>query len=65
VPVVKELLFAALLCKRFKLRIYEITQFFLKREYVFVALLEKQRQRVIEEKATSKVFRTKIEKASG
>jgi len=48
-----------------KLRIYEIIQFFLKWEYVFAALLEKRRQRVIEERATSKVFGTKIEKTSG
>jgi len=64
-PVVKEILFAALLCKRFNLRIYEITQFFLKWEYVFAALLDKQKQRVIEERATSKIFGTKIEKESG
>jgi hypothetical protein len=55
-------------CKRFKLRIYEIyeiTLFFLKWENVFAALLEKRRQRVIEERATSKIFGTKIEKPSG
>jgi hypothetical protein len=35
-PVVKELLFAALLPERLKLRIYEIPQFFLKWECVLV-----------------------------
>jgi hypothetical protein len=53
---IKERLFTASLCKRFTLRIYEITQFFLKWEYVFAALLEKRRQKLIEERSTTKIL---------
>jgi hypothetical protein len=62
-PVVKDLLFTALLCKRFKLRIYEVTQYFLKWEYVFAALMRKRGLRVFKKRATSKVFGTKVKKA--
>jgi hypothetical protein len=61
----KDLLFTAFLCKRFKLRIYEVTQYFLKCEYVFAALMGKRGLRAFKVRAKSKVFGTKVEKASG